>query len=126
VSALVVGLTACGSPAPGGTAADRASATASSVLPAEPAPSLASEGDLVGGVQAQDLCAFFGSDLPRLQDQSNVGTLARLAADVGDFYATQGLRRPDGPVIDDALRKACPGVRNATLVAVGQPDLRSL
>jgi hypothetical protein len=126
--ALVAGVAACGSSTPG-TTVDPAPATAVAASPAVPPPdppSLAAEGELVGGVQARDLCAFFGSNLPRLRDQSNVGTLARLAADVGDFYATLGLRPPDGPVIDQALTKACPAVRSATLVAVGQPDLRSL
>ena len=125
--ALVAGLAACGSSGPGTTPVGPPSATASAAeLPPSPAPSLPAEADLVGGVQAQDLCAFFGSDLPRLRDQSTVGTLARLAADVGDFYAAQGLPRPDGVVIDEALRRTCPDVRLATLVAVGRPDLRSL
>jgi len=125
VACLVAFLAGCDSQEPGATVVDPASASATASA-AVPSASVESAGDLVGGVAAADLCAFFGSDLPRLREQTNVGTLARLAADVSDFYATQGLRRPDGPAIDKALKKACPDVRNATLVAVGQPDLRSL
>ena len=123
MAAGVAGVAGCDSSEPGATASVTSPPPPSSVAPS---PSLDSTGDLVGGVAPADLCAFLGSDLPRLREQSTVGALARLAADVSDFYATQGLRRPDGAVIDKALRRACPDVRNATLAAVGESDLRSL
>jgi hypothetical protein len=133
---LAVGLTACQSSSP--PAADATVAGAATTAPTTPPgatpalvtpPSAAARvtaAALVGGVAADDLCAFLASDLPRLQDQAKVGTLARLAADLADWYALQGLPRPDGAVIDQATQRACPDIRTAALVAVGQSDLRSL
>jgi hypothetical protein len=80
---------------------------------------------LVGGVPVDDLCAFLAADVPRLQEQ-DVGAVARLARDLTDFYAVQFLPRPDGAVIDAAITRACPAVRNAVLLVIRQPDLRAL
>jgi hypothetical protein len=80
---------------------------------------------LVGGVPADDLCAFLAGTVPRLQGQ-DVGAVARLAADLDDFYASQGLPRPAGDVIDEALTAACPDIRITVLFAIAQPNLRSL
>ena len=86
---LVAGAPACGSPS--GAEPDRTVAGTAPTSPAaSPAasPSTTTEPtEQVGAVSPEDLCAFVGGDLPKLREQSGVGTLARLADDVGDFYA---------------------------------------
>jgi hypothetical protein len=106
------------------TAAPVPSATAAASVTAAPVPSATPQ--LVGGVPVEDLCAFLAADVPKLQQQPSVGSVARLASDLTDFYASLFLPRPDGVAVDRATETACPAVRGAVLYVLGQPNLRSL
>jgi hypothetical protein len=121
--AVVVLTAACG----GGPDAPPPPAPPPAVAVATPvaAPVVTTPPVLIGGVAVEDLCAFLAADVPKLRGQA-VGSVARLAADLDDFYASQGLLRPAGDVIDAATTKACPDVRILVLFAIGQPNLTSL
>jgi hypothetical protein len=125
VVGVVAGCSSSSADAPASTPAVAAAAATATPSPTVPASPTVPPAEL-GGVPVDDVCAFIASDLPRLADQAKVGTLARLSADLTDFYAAQGRARPDGAPLDQALQKTCPEIRAAALVATGQPDLRPL
>lgn len=110
-----------------GAGAEPAVAASPSATPAAtPSASPSATPSLVGGVPVEDLCAFLASGAPRLDGQPPVGAIARLDADLTDFYAYRFLPRPPGAEVDAATGAACPDARFAVLVAIGLPDLKSL
>lgn len=111
-----VALTGCGD-----SSADSPPSSSASSLSSSPADSGSDSGaeGAAAGYTDEEACAWLKENLPGLPD-TEVGAMAQLAIGLSTFFEEHGgLENADGYVLDEALTRGCPDLRDEAVKKAG-------